>query len=118
MLTHEEGVTMRRLLGFRVLVWVCLGSVVVAPRVGRAMAEAVLSPPVGEALQVLITTAELVVGQNRFAFGLLKEHQLLQDAQAVVRVYALEGQRGQLQVFGMLASPFGEPRTYALYQVM
>jgi hypothetical protein len=43
------------------------------------MAEAVLSPPAGEALQVLLTTAELVVGQNRFAFGLLKEHQLLED---------------------------------------
>jgi hypothetical protein len=79
MLTHEEGVTMRRRLGFRVLVLLCLGSVVAAPLVGRAMAEAVLSPPAGEALQVLITTAELVVGQNRFAFGLLKEHQLLKD---------------------------------------
>ena len=88
---------MRRLLGCRVLVLVCFGSVVAAPRVGRAMPEAVLSPPAGEVLQVLITTAELVVGQNRFAFGLLKEHQLLEDAQAVVRVYALEGQHGQLQ---------------------
>jgi hypothetical protein len=39
----------------------------------------------------------MVVGQNRFAFGLLKEHQLLEDAHAVVRVYALEGQQGQLQ---------------------
>jgi hypothetical protein len=48
------------------------------------MAEAVLSPPAGEALQVLITTTALVVGQNRFAFGLLKEHQLLEDAHAVV----------------------------------
>ena len=88
---------MRRLLGFRVLVLVFLGSVVAAPRVGRATAGAELSPQVGEVLQVLITTAELVVGQNRFAFGLLKEHQLLQDAHAVVRVYALQGQQGQLQ---------------------
>jgi hypothetical protein len=95
MLTHEEGVTMRRLLEFRVLVLVCLGSVVAAPGVGKAMAEAVLSPPAGEALQVLLTTAELVVGQNRFAFGLLKEHQLLEEAYAVVRVYALESQQGQ-----------------------
>ena len=88
---------MRRLLGCCVLVLVFLGSVVAAPRVGRAAAVAELSPPAGEALQVLITTAELVVGQNRFAFGLLKEHQLLEDAQAVVRVYALQGQQGQLQ---------------------
>ncbi|HSX77534.1 MAG TPA: hypothetical protein VLQ80_03020 [Candidatus Saccharimonadia bacterium] len=88
---------MRRFLGFRVLVLVFLGSVVAAPRVGRATAGAELSPQVGEVLQVLITTAELVVGQNSFVFGLLKEHQLLQDAHAVVRVYALQGQQGQLQ---------------------
>src|SRR5262249_18018104 len=55
------------------------------------------SPQADEALQVLITTVELVVGQNRFAFGLLKEHQVLEEAHAVVRVYALEGQQGQLQ---------------------
>ena len=82
---------MRRLLDCCVLVLVFLGSVVAAPRAGRGAAVAELSPPAGEALQVLITTAELVVGQNRFAFGLLKEHQLLEDARAVVRVYALEG---------------------------
>ena len=88
---------MRRLLSFRVLVLVFLGSVAAAPGAGRVTAGAELSPQASEALQVLITTAELVVGQNRFAFGLLKEHQLLEDAHAVVRVYALEGQQGQLQ---------------------
>jgi hypothetical protein len=97
MLANEEGVTMRRLLGFRVLVLVFLGSVAAAPPAGRATAGAELLPQAGEALQVLITTAELVVGQNRFAFGLLKEHQLLEEAQAVVRVYALKGQQGQLK---------------------
>jgi hypothetical protein len=89
--------TMRRLLGFWVLVLVFLGSVAAALAAGRAAAGAELSPPAGEALQVLITTAELVIGQNRFAFGLLKEHKLLEDAHAVVRVYALQGQQGQLQ---------------------
>ena len=93
----REEVTMRRLLGFCVLGLVFLGSVVAAPWAGRAAAVAELSPQAGEVLQVLITTAELVVGQNRFAFGLLKEHQLLEDARAVVRVYALEGQQGQLK---------------------
>lgn len=88
---------MRRLLGFRILAVVCLGSVAAALAAGRAPAGAELSPPAGATLQVLITTAELVVGPNRFAFGLLKEHQLLEDAQAVVRVYALEGQQGHLQ---------------------
>ena len=47
---------MRRLLGCCVLVLVFLGSVVAAPRAGRAAAVAELSPPAGEALQVLITT--------------------------------------------------------------
>jgi hypothetical protein len=89
--------TMQRLLGCFWVVLVFLGSIVFAPQVGRAAAVAELSPPAGEELQVLITTAELVVGQNRFAFGLLKEHQLLEDAHAVVRVYALQGQQGQLQ---------------------
>jgi hypothetical protein len=88
---------MRRLLHFPVLVLVFLASVVAALRAGRAMAGAELSPPAGEALQVLITTSELVVGQNRFAFGLLKEHQLLEDAHVVIRVYALQGQQGQLK---------------------
>ena len=88
---------MQRLLGCFWVVLVFLGSVVAAPRTGRAAVVAELSPPAGETLQVLITTAELVVGQNRFAFGLLKEHQLLEDANVVVRVYALEGQQGQMK---------------------
>ena len=41
------------------------------------------------ALQVLLTTSELVVGQNRLAFGLLRDHKLLADARVAVRVYAI-----------------------------
>jgi len=41
------------------------------------------------ALQVLLTTSELVVGQNRLAFGLLKDGKLLADARVAVRVYAI-----------------------------
>ena len=89
--------TMRWLLSFPVLVLVFLAGVVAAPRAEMATAGTELSAPAGEALQVLITTSELVVGQNRFAFGLLKEHQLLEDAHVVIRVYAREGQHGQLQ---------------------
>jgi hypothetical protein len=50
----------------------------------------------GGALQALITTSELVVGQNRFAFGLLKNSLLLNAATVVVRVYVLQGSQGQL----------------------
>jgi hypothetical protein len=45
-----------------------------------------------------MTTSELVVGQNRLAFGLLKEHQLLDEADVVVRVYELHGQQARLKV--------------------
>jgi hypothetical protein len=54
-------------------------------------------PQASGRLQPLITTSELVVGQNRFAFGLLKGHQPLDEADVVVRVYELHGQQGQLQ---------------------
>ena len=50
----------------------------------------------GEGFQPVLTTSELVVGQNRLAFGLLKEHQLLDEAEVVVRVYELQGQQAQL----------------------
>jgi hypothetical protein len=56
-----------------------------------------LVPEAGGGFQPVIMTSELVVGQNRLAFGLLKEHQLLDEADVVVRVYALHGQQAQLK---------------------
>jgi hypothetical protein len=47
-------------------------------------------PPATDRLQVLLTTSELVVGQNRLAFGLLKDGKLLADARVAVRVHALQ----------------------------
>ena len=47
-------------------------------------------------LQPLITTSELVVGQNRFAFGLLKSGRLLERADVVLRLYEMQGQEAQL----------------------
>jgi hypothetical protein len=52
----------------------------------------------------MITTSELVVGQNRLAFGLLKEHQLLDDADVVVRVYELHGPQAYLKA--QLQAPY------------
>jgi hypothetical protein len=52
--------------------------------------------PVGGALQVLITTSELMVGQNRFAFGLLQHNKLLDAATVAVRVYDIRDQQTQL----------------------
>ena len=54
------------------------------------------APPATDRLQVLLTTSELVVGQNRLAFGLLKDGKLLAGARVAVRVYALQGEDAQL----------------------
>jgi hypothetical protein len=59
-------------------------------------AAAGLTPEAGGGLQPLITTSELVVGKNRFAFGLLKAHELLENAEVVVRLYAMEGKDAHL----------------------
>ena len=42
-------------------------------------------------LQPLITTSELVVGENRFAFGLMKANKLLENADVSLRVYSIDG---------------------------
>ena len=52
--------------------------------------------PSGDGLHVLLTTSELLVGQNRLAFGLLKGGKLLADTRAAVRLYALEGEEARL----------------------
>jgi hypothetical protein len=54
------------------------------------------TPSAEGALQVLITTSELVVGQNRFAFGLLQDNKLLDAATVAVRVYDIRDQQAQL----------------------
>jgi hypothetical protein len=63
---------------------------------GGALTVPGLEPQATGKLQAVMTTSELVVGQNRVAFGLLKEHQLLDEADVVVRVYELQGQQAQL----------------------
>lgn len=51
---------------------------------------------VPEQLQPLITTAELVVGGNRFAFGLLKDGKLLEHADVKLRLYSIDGSEAKL----------------------
>jgi hypothetical protein len=55
-----------------------------------------LAPSVAGPLQPLITTSELVVGRNRFAFGLLRHGSLLADADVSVRVYDVREETAQL----------------------
>jgi hypothetical protein len=65
-------------------------------QIGGLTAAAEIKPDASDQLQPLITTSELVVGQNRFAFGLLKANKLLEDADVTVRVYSIEGSEAQL----------------------
>jgi hypothetical protein len=44
-----------------------------------------------EDLQPLITTSELIVGENRFAFGLIKANKLLESADVQLRIYSIAG---------------------------
>jgi hypothetical protein len=55
-----------------------------------------LAPSAAGPLQPLITTSELVVGHNRFAFGLLRHGSLLADADVTVRVYDVRDEDARL----------------------
>ena len=50
----------------------------------------------GDEIQPLITTAELIVGTNRFAFGLLKAGKLIERADVKLRLYSLHGSEAKL----------------------
>jgi hypothetical protein len=67
-----------------------------ATQIGGRTAAADLTPEAGDGFQPLITTSELVVGQNRFAFGLLKANKLLEGVDVTLRVYTIEGSEAQL----------------------
>jgi hypothetical protein len=54
------------------------------------------TPPSAAGLQPLITTSELVVGRNRFAFALARQGRLLPGAEVQVRVYDIRAEQAQL----------------------
>jgi hypothetical protein len=58
----------------------------------------------GEEIQPIITTAELVVGANRFAFGLLKAGKLLEGADVQLRLYDIGG--GEVKLAADLKVPY------------
>ena len=61
---------------------------------GRADGASDLAPETGSGLQPLITTSELVVGQNHFALSLLKANKL-EGVEVTVWVYSIEGSEAQ-----------------------
>ena len=50
----------------------------------------------GAPLEALLTTSELVVGENRLAFGLARGGSLVAEADALVRVYDIRGEDARL----------------------
>jgi hypothetical protein len=75
-----------------------------ATQIGGLAAAAELTPDAGDGLQLLITTAELVVGENRFAFGLLKAGKLLEGADVKLRLYDIDG--GEAKLAAELRVPY------------
>src|SRR5262245_31403840 len=67
-----------------------------ATQSGKLTTAAELTPDAGDGLQPLITTSELVVGENRFAFGLLKAGKLLEGADVKLRLYDIDGREAKL----------------------
>jgi hypothetical protein len=55
-----------------------------------------LAAEANEDLQPLITTSELIVGENRFAFGLAKANKLLENAHVQLRIYSIDGPKPNL----------------------
>src|ERR1051325_1911630 len=58
-------------------------------------AQAIAQTDRDDALQPIITTSELVIGTNRFAFGLIKSGKFLENADVTLRLYAINGQEAQ-----------------------
>jgi hypothetical protein len=67
-------------------------------------AAADLTPEAGDGLKPLITTSELVVGENRFAFGLLKDGKLLEGADVKLRLYDIDG--GETKLAAEIEVPY------------
>jgi len=75
-----------------------------AAHIGGRTAAADLTPESSDGLQPLITTSELVVGENRFAFGLLKAGKLLEGADVKLRLYDIDG--GEAKLAAELKVPY------------
>jgi hypothetical protein len=78
----------------RVAAAALVGAALLGTAAGRTAAQ--LAPPPGAGLQVLLTTTELVVGDNRLAFALLKDGELLAGGRAVVRLHDIRQPEAQL----------------------
>jgi hypothetical protein len=58
--------------------------------------KAVLAATEDNKIQPLVTTAELSVGENRFAFGLVQANRLVENAEVLVRLFLITDESAQL----------------------
>src|SRR5215475_11512754 len=73
-------------------------------QIGGLTKAADLAGETEDRLQPLITTSELVVGENRFAFGLLGAGKLLEGADVKLRLYDIDG--GEAKLAAELKVPY------------
>lgn len=85
---------------FLLVVFVAVGDVYL----GEAWAAPETEADANDGIRPLITTSELVVGQNRFAFGLIKAGNLLENADVTLRVYAIE--EPEVRLVAELKAPY------------
>jgi hypothetical protein len=85
---QEAGVNRKNIVGS----WILVIYIVFQAAVAADASEAGLAE---NKIQPLITTAELTVGENRFAFGLLKANTLVENADVLVRLYAIDRENAQ-----------------------
>ena len=81
-----------------------LGIFFLGPIVALPSARGEAGKGLAEGIRPLITTSEMVVGINRFAFGLLKAGNLLDDADVKLRLYAIDGSGATLAA--LLPAPY------------
>ena len=78
----------------KAIVYLC--AVILGSTIGTQLAWCNDNASYAAALRPLVTTAELVVGRNRFAFGLIKDNRLVDNAKVTLKQYAIDGARAVL----------------------
>jgi hypothetical protein len=83
---------------------------------GGATIDATAAAAGEKKIQPLITTAELTVGENRFAYGLLKANTLLENAEILARLYVID--RDNAQFVTEINAPYQSVRSVTAKDVV
>jgi hypothetical protein len=72
--------------------------------------------PAADRIQPLITTSELVIGENRFAFGLVQANRLIENGDVLVRLYGID--RESTHAVSEVNAPYQSVRSLPAKDVM